>query len=330
MSKWIKHIAAGLIATAAAAQTAGAAQANTCPARAPVELVLGVQNVKMLAWPVSLKIGENGYRERIKAFRAFAANRDIVGLTEVFERSAWNDSNWHPFKRELDKHFKHYARTTHNNGLVIASKFPILKTDELWFSKHEFFSGETFVQKGAVHALINHPEAGVLSVIVTHLQSGESGVSVSVRAAQLRQLREFVDKVSADNDSDGVIVMGDFNVERQIATADAEYETFEDAFGFSAGTFRDHGTDTYTWRLDYILTGKMPAARFKNGVGVKMLTWDADRDRLGYRAMNKRDKDHEVSDHPAIYGTLCAPTGRPFRAVPQAGFPPFKIIRDAG
>ena len=327
-------IGLGLVVTTIVAG-ANASEAASCPAGAPVELDIGVQNVKMLPGAVKPGHGPNKYWERILAFRAFAQGRDVVAFNEVFINTPGFDSHWKPFKRELDKHFRYYARSyPTNNGLVIASKHPILSfdrdADKLVFSEKSGPTTKTrdfWVDKGAIHARIRHPQAGIISVFTTHLQAGERPKDREIRVTQLKELERFIDERSTG--SDGVIVMGDINIPRHIRPAADEYDTFAEVFGMYAqgkqmvGRFRDHGnTNVQKGRLDYILTSRFAEAEFKEPMNVRMIRWSTASTKFDGYSNNHWAKGFrmEVSDHPALFGVLCVPRKPAPKATPQVTF----------
>jgi endonuclease/exonuclease/phosphatase family metal-dependent hydrolase len=94
--------------------------------------------------------------------------------------------------------------------LAIASRFPILRTDQDVFRAAA--EEDVLAAKGVLHARID--VAGrPLEVNVTHLQAGDA--HVAVRRTQFDELAEFV-RATADP-SAPILVMGDFNVQSNAA-----------------------------------------------------------------------------------------------------------------
>ena len=332
------------IAVFTAAVFAGGSQswAAQCSADAPVAINVGFQNVKMLAWPTSRKVGDNHFDKRILAFRKFAQTRDVVGFSEVFYRSAGNDANWKKFKFELEKDFPYRARSNKDNGLVLVSKYPMSfhpDRDELEFSHEAPFSFkhdgyDSIVSKGAIHARVHHPQAGMISVFVTHLQSG-LGIGGAdpaapttythrafsfekVRQAQMRELRKFVTQKSRG--ANGVILMGDFNIQRRTTLGHSEYKRIFPIFSdFTDQTVRPASEERGN-RLDYILTSNSWYAEMPDGLKAEYISWEPVTNHYTTKTLTVRDEylertgfhEHrkDVSDHPAIFGILCTPTAR--------------------
>lgn len=104
-------------------------------------------------------------------------------------------------------------------GLVIASKFPIVKTEYHTFSQAISRSIDYIVAKGALYARVSlfadAPER-YAHVFTMHLQANNGLQDVpfdKVRRTQLVEIARFVSRMTEDDPMGVVILAGDFNVD---------------------------------------------------------------------------------------------------------------------
>ena len=235
---------------------------------------------------------------------------DIVGLQEIWRHTHVGDSHYVQIHNRLENlgftgnnivrgTGKGFERGWHH-GLVIASKFPVLKKDELKFGvASNPFTADMLVEKGAIFAQVKMGDR-LIAVFNTHLQADEKTLQSAARAKQLKLLREFIRKNSTG--ADAVIVLGDFNVGRG-SNEQSQWQTNARLYG-DWSSFSDHAPAKPIKKLDYILTsqnlvstnssGKIGSQwLFANGYGTPVFS-------IKTPANNNRNR--HVSDHPLVYG----------------------------
>lgn len=177
-------------------------------ARCPKTLRILTYNTWLLPW-VAPKV-----RDRLKQLpdQLASTQADVLALQEVWEdrhaeilRMELAARGYPTFVRARSKHFSASRSSPwrslqgfKGNGLVIVSRFPLLKSpSSLTFTDHTT-PEEWFVEKGALSASFEVPNWGRLDVINAHLGSVDFKKSAAVfapnqRLRQKRQLHELVE-----------------------------------------------------------------------------------------------------------------------------------------
>jgi len=104
-----------------------------------------------------------------------------------------------------------------DGGLTILSRFPIIASDSIVFSKG--ISADSLAAKGVLYAKIEVSEKFQFHLFNTHLQASyhdskstkKLSVFERIRSSQLWELWEFIDKMTGD-DSLPIVLAGDMNV----------------------------------------------------------------------------------------------------------------------
>ena len=103
-----------------------------------------------------------------------------------------------------------------NRGLMMISRFPFVKRYATYYPKIKFTAanaktGEYMVHKGAIAAVVDHPQAGKVLIAGTHLVANYGGNLTfdNTRRYQLKLLKSWIDRIKGDLP---VIVAGDLNV----------------------------------------------------------------------------------------------------------------------
>lgn len=136
----------------------------------------------------------------IGAYRA-----DIISFNETFHEKTEILSQIEGYPYHTYGLPKKGMRTS--SGLLILSKYPIIMSKRLLFSKCS--GSDCFSRKGALLARVLVPGIGEVDVITTHLNAGPVGKSkVRLRKSQLEQIKDFVEEHSEGRP---LIMMGDFN-----------------------------------------------------------------------------------------------------------------------
>jgi hypothetical protein len=116
-----------------------------------------------------------------------------------------------------DKHFlmgPDQADLDQDGGLIIFSKYPIIKSSAFVFSESAIFFGDYMANKGVIYARIDiTPEDSEkkfhIHVFNTHTQSGDEA---PIREVQFEEFKKFI-KNCTEDDGYPIVLMGDFNVE---------------------------------------------------------------------------------------------------------------------
>jgi endonuclease/exonuclease/phosphatase family metal-dependent hydrolase len=118
---------------------------------------------------------------------------DILGLEEACGWGSGDPSILSQFADELGMSY-YLAPTWRGIDLAILSKFPILETENL---------SEYVGNNGALRAVVQSPDGGVLNVVVVHLDPADQ----SLRACQCDKLRRIMEPYAGERS----ILMGDMN-----------------------------------------------------------------------------------------------------------------------
>jgi endonuclease/exonuclease/phosphatase family metal-dependent hydrolase len=161
------------------------------------------------------------------------AAADILCLQELLSRDAQQFFDRLPLGR-LTSHFRDHNRiafgppiTVRGSGLGIGARSPLTKT------LVRPFTGATagwdrLARKGALYTQLAFRPDLVIDLITVHLQAGPSARAATIRAAQLADLKAFVDAVGAPGRP--FIICGDFNIDGlAYARANSEYRSLRHA-----------------------------------------------------------------------------------------------------
>jgi len=152
-----------------------------------------------------------GSLARFKQIKEEIGAYDVVVLQEVFGLQVRDQilKSAFPFKS-----FARHARLIPffnriGTGLVILSKFPIIRTSRLRFNPFRATDFDRFALKGALHSRILLPNQSTLDLFTTHLQAEEGPLPEKIRIYQLRRLAKFIKQHHRKDHS--WILAGDFN-----------------------------------------------------------------------------------------------------------------------
>lgn len=193
----------------------------------------GKKSIRILSFNIFLRPpGIKNHDSDHKAMRlAYFCERvihsyDIICLQEFFAYGTSRQAKFLAyaknagFEYSLTLNSKNLLNTSIDSGLVIISRYPIVKSERLTFKRG--IKTDRFYSKGALYAKILCSPNRELNVFNTHLQSGISnsnntdGVNLSdalvvTRCKQLMALKSFID--SCTEDSNGPILLAaDMNV----------------------------------------------------------------------------------------------------------------------
>ncbi|MCX5214227.1 sphingomyelin phosphodiesterase [Kitasatospora sp. NBC_00240] len=213
-------VAAALIAPLSAAPAQAAA-----PAPVPALNVL-TYNVFLMSKNLYPNWGQD-HRAQAIASADFFQGHDVVVLQEAFDNAASDAltaqaSTAYPYHTPVvgrstsgwDATSGSYSSTTpEDGGVTLLSKWPILHKEQYVFK--DACGSDWWSNKGFVYAVLN--VNGLRThVIGTHLQSTDTGCSAgqpaTVRAAQLRAMRSFVDGKNIPA-AEPVLIAGDLNID---------------------------------------------------------------------------------------------------------------------
>jgi endonuclease/exonuclease/phosphatase family metal-dependent hydrolase len=108
-------------------------------------------------------------------------------------------------------------------GLGIGARWPLTKTVLRTFPGARV-GWDRLARKGALYAQLSFAGGVTVDVVTAHLQAGYDARAISVRAAQLVDLKALVDSVGAPDRP--FIVCGDFNIDGLAhARGDAQYQS---------------------------------------------------------------------------------------------------------
>jgi len=151
---------------------------------------------------------------------------DVICLQEFFAYGTSRQSKFLAyaknagFEYSLTSSSKNLLNTSVDSGLVIISRYPIIKSERLTFKRG--IKTDRFYSKGALYARILCSPNKEINVFNTHLQSGISNSNnsdsvnlsdalVVTRCKQLMALKSFIDSCTEDS-SGPILLAGDMNV----------------------------------------------------------------------------------------------------------------------
>jgi endonuclease/exonuclease/phosphatase family metal-dependent hydrolase len=107
------------------------------------------------------------------------------------------------------------TRKSMDSGVLILSKYPILKTDAVVYSKG--CGADSFAAKSGVYAQIAISKTRRVNVFATHLQASyhvATSADVGIRASQYTELRELIAKCTSQSPgTDPIFLLGDMNID---------------------------------------------------------------------------------------------------------------------
>ncbi len=202
------------------------------PERVEVPFVIPEQTpeqVRVLSYNVFLRPGPINFLDetscRARRIGSWLSNADvdIVALTETFERrdvSALVSQARGQFPYQVVSEPAGSGLLGVSGGLSILSRWPIEETRTLTYDECSGALSDCVANKGAVHAVVRVSEDSRINVVATHLDAGRWGGDRKARAAQVRQLRDFIAEI--DPEVGPTMVVGDFNIDA--LADDGEYE----------------------------------------------------------------------------------------------------------
>ena len=170
---------------------------------------------------------------------------DVLCMQEVFlsEAEAFFEALDHAHKARDHNRSTWWPLTVAGSGLAIASRFPLVASAIRPFRCAQV-GAERFARKGALFArvcVVDDPPL-YIDVITTHFQAGYDRGARLVRAAQLRELRAFVDEVA--DPSRTFVICGDHNLDGLAPVRGGEYAELRAALPEfdDLGAAEDHPT----------------------------------------------------------------------------------------
>lgn len=141
---------------------------------------------------------------------------DIIKLQEVFDYKVQTRVADHLRGKGYNLHYCEQDNTCYKsitmskNGLVTASKYPILDTNLYEFQNNT--SVEAMIQKGILTTAVAHPIHGPINLHNTHIQSDSLlGLYSKCRKVRKKQYRELNYYINSFGVCEKHIISGDFN-----------------------------------------------------------------------------------------------------------------------
>jgi serine/threonine protein kinase/endonuclease/exonuclease/phosphatase family metal-dependent hydrolase len=193
----------------------------------------GKKSIRILSFniflrPPGIKNHDSDYKSMRLAYfcEKVIHSYDIICLQEFFAYGTSRQTKFLSyaknagFEYSLTLNSKNLINTSIDSGLVIISRYPIIKSERLTFKRG--IKTDRFYSKGALYAKILCSPNREINVFNTHLQSGISnnnntdGVNLSdalvvTRCKQLMALKSFIDSCTEDN-NDPILLAADMNV----------------------------------------------------------------------------------------------------------------------
>lgn len=170
--------------------------------------------------PFLLHIGKREYvKSRSCCLSKNVEKYDVLCLNEAF---CFGSNTVSEFVERLksvgfkyfvsNKPVKILSKKVIDSGVLIASKYPIIETSNITYSKGCSF--DDFASKGAVYAKIKIGKDKTINVFSTHLQASYvvvTDVDYNVRDSQAKELQKFI-SYHIKNDSSPTFLLGDMNI----------------------------------------------------------------------------------------------------------------------
>lgn len=174
--------------------------------------------LRLLSWNVFLvpQPAKNLHQPvcRASAMRDIFSSYDVLALQETFDRSttkALGDSLLTTHPHQLLS-LPQGGYTKLNGGISLLSRYPIISHRVLEYDACHGRWSDCRARRGAILATIDAP-AGVIDVVVTHLDAGEAVGDHLARIAQLEQLRAELDEQGLILNNRPLILLGDMNID---------------------------------------------------------------------------------------------------------------------
>ncbi|WP_142433802.1 sphingomyelin phosphodiesterase [Enterococcus mundtii] len=178
------------------------------------------QNMYFLATPTD--VNQQLRAKNTISPASYYKDQDIIIYEEVFEDGAFSDlmdgisKNWgfNYHTKVLGNNDANTVPDMNTGGVAIASKWPILKTDEYYFS-NKGCGMENLQSKGVMYTQID-VNGQIVNVFGTHTQSDISFLACdgsSVRKAQIKEINDFINSKNIPS-NEPIILGGDFNINR--------------------------------------------------------------------------------------------------------------------
>jgi endonuclease/exonuclease/phosphatase family metal-dependent hydrolase len=168
--------------------------------------------------------------ERLEVFYQTVLDKfDVIALQEMFSLGSHNRKQL-LINLSKKKGFAHHAALGSSwssfkpidSGLLILSRYPIIESDSIAFSKGMNIDG--WSNKGVLSALIQYPcvsgENIKVLVITTHTQADYDSNNTQYFEVQLQQvaeLRDFVKKKHVQYPNVPILLVGDFNINARVS-----------------------------------------------------------------------------------------------------------------
>lgn len=225
-------------------------------------------------------IGSKSDIARIDEFVKNVGDYDLVMIQEAFIFTLFFMRFWgrdlyleDKLKENGFEYFLKGSRTMffQNNGLLVASKYPIELISEIEFEDNE--DDEFFTKKGALFfKLTNNPLNKDIVFVNTHLHCG-SGYKL-YRDIRNKQLKNIHDELQKKNINSDIVLAGDLNIDalEPEATIGKEYFSIINNFGqiYDPLKNKNEVTSPPNGRLDYIILIKHDYLWIENSNVVKI------------------------------------------------------------
>ncbi|MEM6801912.1 MAG: RICIN domain-containing protein [Bacteroidota bacterium] len=270
------------------------------------------------------KLAAGNYRQEYRAANmptaiAKQGSWDVVVFNEAFS----NDARKKLMRGMLDRGYPYATRVVDksgnltNGGVFISSRHNILATDMIVYSLG--LNEDKLSNKGAIYAKIRK-QGKIIHVFGTHLQADRGRAEAGVRAAQMRELHDFIARKTrgAKQRNEAVIIAGDLNFcyikDRQeyqgalkILDASMTGKIPANSYTFDPhlntwANYRYGGKEARQW-LDYVLVGnggiipkstQLQVFKFRNSSRYEI---SRENDPLG---ITGKVKQYDLSDHYGI------------------------------
>lgn len=198
---------------------------NISVIRPALVLQTGPKQIKFLSYNIFLRppgIHNNASDHKNARLNYFGehilGNFDVVCLQEMFSYGSSRQTRMVAYAKKFGYDYyvsspsKGILNAQVDGGLMILSKYPIVKTQKLTYKRG--IAIDRFSAKGAIYAKIAVQPKVHIHVFTTHLQSSSSeqatslsDPSVAVRLTQIAVLKEFIDECTRGKPSDEPILL---------------------------------------------------------------------------------------------------------------------------
>lgn len=196
----------------------------------PSKLKSGPCSIRMLTYNIFLRAPgiKNNLSDhkdaRLSVFgEHFLGNYDIVAFQDLIAYGSNRQYKMLHMAKKAGFEFavcspsKGLLKATVDGGLMLLSRYPIVKSQRMSFKKGLF--SDRFSAKGAIYAKITVSTTSIIHVFTSHLQcrqentTPEQDPSTQVRLQQCIMLKEFIDECCKNKGpNEPIFVLGDFNI----------------------------------------------------------------------------------------------------------------------